>query len=92
MEVIRKNEENKGSFFIEESGEKLAEITYVWVGTDKFIIDHSEVSDRLKGQGAGRRMLEAAVEFAREMDLKIIPLCPFAKSVFKKSVELRDVL
>jgi predicted GNAT family acetyltransferase len=37
-------------------------------------------------------MVEQAVLFAREKNLKIIPLCPFAKSVFDKTIEFRDVL
>jgi hypothetical protein len=33
-----------------------------------------------------------AVDFAREKGIKIIPLCPFAKSVFDKVEQFRDVL
>jgi predicted GNAT family acetyltransferase len=32
------------------------------------------------------------VNYARENKIKIIPLCPFAKSVFDKVEEIRDVL
>jgi uncharacterized protein len=34
----------------------------------------------------------AAVELARKNSVKIIPLCPFAKSVFDKTPEIRDTL
>ena len=35
----------------------------------------------------------AAVEFARQKHLKIMPLCTYAKSVFDKNAEeLKDVL
>ena len=37
-------------------------------------------------------MVTKAVEFAREKGIKILPLCPFAKSVFDKTPEFRDVL
>jgi hypothetical protein len=37
-------------------------------------------------------MVLKAVEYARENGIKIIPLCPFAKSVFDKTPEIRDVL
>jgi hypothetical protein len=67
-------------------------MTYTWAGQDKIIIDHTEVSDKLKGKGAGKQMVMKAVEFAREHHLKIIPLCPFAKSVFEKTAEIRDVI
>jgi hypothetical protein len=40
----------------------------------------------------GRRLVEASVQWAREANVKLIPLCPFAKSVFDKTPEFRDVL
>lgn len=92
MEV--KNEENgaKGAFYIEIENERLGEMTYVKAGDDKIIIDHTEVSEKLKGKGAGLQLVRAAVEMAREKGIKIIPLCPFAKSVFDKKAEFADVL
>ena len=39
-----------------------------------------------------KQMVAKAVEYARENKVKIIPLCPFAKSVFDKVPEFRDVL
>ncbi len=83
---------SKGRFFIGDSTNPDGVMTYVWAGPESFIIDHTEVGDALKGQGAGKQLVMAAVEFAREKHLKIIPLCPFAKSVFQKVEEIRDVL
>jgi hypothetical protein len=37
-------------------------------------------------------MVAQAVTYARENNIKIIPLCPFAKKVFDKTPEFRDVL
>jgi len=92
MDVKQKNDSKKGMFYIEQDGKIVAEMTYVWAGTEKIIINHTEVNEILKGQGAGKQMLSKAVEFAREKGLKIIPLCPFAKSVFDKTPEYGDVL
>jgi len=92
MEVKQKNNSKKGMFYIEQDGKIAAEMTYVWVGTGKIIIDHTEVNEILKGQGAGKQMVSKVVEFARENALKIVPLCPFAKSVFDKTPEYGDVL
>ena len=92
MEILQSDDGKKGAFYIEENGERLAEMTYVWAGSAKFIIDHTEVSDKLAGKGAGKQLVAKAVEFAREKGLKIMPLCPFANSVFKKVAEYSDVL
>ena len=92
MIVQQRDNEHKGEFFVEQEGERLAEMTYSWAGTDKFIIDHTDVSDTLRGQGVGRYLLDAAVQFARDRQVKIIPLCSFAKSVFQKDANIQDVL
>ena len=83
---------SKGSFFIEENGERLAEMTYSRAAEHLIIIDHTDVSDKLRGQGVGKQLVEHAVEYARTHNIRIMPLCPFAKSVFQKHKELRDVL
>ena len=91
MNIQQEEHENKGSFFIEENGQRLAEMTYSKAGETKIIIDHTEVSDALRGKGAGKQLVFAAVEYARTHQKRIIPLCPFARSVFQKVPEIRDV-
>lgn len=92
MDIKHEQTETKGAFFIEENGKRLAEMTYSKAGKDLIIIDHTEVSDELRGKSAGLKLVMAAVDFARTAKIKILPLCPFAKSVFDKKAELRDVL
>lgn len=67
-------------------------MTYSHAGSDKIIIDHTEVDESLKGQGIGYKLVEAAVSYARINNLKILPLCPFANSVFNKKAEYNDVI
>jgi len=74
-----------------ENGERLAEMSYTVAGS-RVIIDHTDVDDRLRGQGAGKQLVKAAVEWARAEQRKLMPLCPFAKSVFDKTADYSDVL
>jgi predicted GNAT family acetyltransferase len=74
-----------------ENGERLAEMSYTVAGS-RVIIDHTDVDDRLRGKGAGKRLVRAAVEWARAENQKLMPLCPFAKSVFDKTADYSDVL
>lgn len=92
MEVIKEESGNKGTFIAKESNLKAGEMTYTWAGEDKIIIDHTEVNPEFSGKGVGKVMVMAAVDFAREKQIKIMPLCPFAKSVFDKDASLNDVL
>lgn len=92
MNIQHQHSGSKGSFYIVKEDDKLAEMTYTMPSSSKMIIDHTEVSDELRGQNAGYQMVHAAVEYARANDIKILPLCPFANSVFKKNPEYADVL
>lgn len=91
MEIQHDDNGKKGSFYMEQDGERVAEMTHTWAGESMFIIDHTEVSEKLKGQGAGKKLVEASVAFARKLNVKILPLCPFAKNVFDKSPEYDDL-
>jgi predicted GNAT family acetyltransferase len=82
---------HKGAFFLERDGERLAQMTYTVAGS-RVIIDHTDVDDRLRGTGTGRKLVEAAVEWARQEKAQLMPLCPFAKSVFDKTPAYTDVL
>ena len=81
----------RGAFVIRRDGRVLAELSYS-VGGAIAILDHTQVEDALRGTGAGAKLVNAAVAWARTEKLQIMPLCPFAKSVFDKTPALRDVL
>ena len=82
----------KGMFYVEGDQGFPAEMVYTKPSPDKMIIEHTDVNDELRGQNVGLQLVKAAVEYAREHGIKIIPLCPFANSVFKKKPEFADVL
>ena len=92
LEIQRSEQGHRGAWFSEKNGERVAEMTFTRVNAKTVIIDHTEVSDSLKGQGAGRQLLDAAVAWARANDTKFIPVCPFAKAQFEKDASIRDVL
>ena len=92
MEIEQFNRESKGFFKASEAGKEAGRMTYSWAGEDRFIIDHTEVNPEFSGRGVGQKMVEAALNYARENNLKIIPLCPFAKAQFDRHPEWHDVL
>ena len=92
MEIEQQNTEEKGLFKASENNIEAGMMTYTWAGTDRFIIDHTEVDAELRGTGAGKKMVESAVQFARNKGISVIPLCSFAKAVFDKTPEYKDVL
>ncbi len=83
---------SKGRYFLRGAGGAEAEMTFSKAGEHLIIIDHTEVPDTFRGQGAGLRLVTRAVEEARAAGKKIIPLCPFANAQFKRHPEWADVL
>ncbi|MFD6441211.1 GNAT family N-acetyltransferase [Peribacillus sp. NPDC060186] len=85
-------QKGEGSFFVEESGEKLAEITFFKSGDNEITVDHTVVSDKLRGQKVGNSLVEKVIEFAREEKLKVVPVCTFVQKQFEKNADYNDVL
>jgi len=92
MKIEHDVQDAKGVFFINENGKRLAELAYFESAPDEITIYHTEVSDELRGEGIGQDLVGAAVTFARENGLKIVPTCPYAKKVIDRTSEFQDVL
>lgn len=78
--------------YVEKDGTVLAEMVYTMPSPDKMIIEHTEVDDGLQGKKIGYQLVHAGVEYAREKQMKIIPLCSFARAIFNKTPDFNDVL
>ncbi|MGE5944514.1 MAG: GNAT family N-acetyltransferase [Flavobacteriales bacterium] len=87
MDIQHIDNGEQGAFYIEIDNTKVAEMVYTYSDKNTIIIKHTEVSDRLKGQGVGYKLIDASVEYMRANNLKVIPMCSFAAVVFKKKSE-----
>ncbi|MER1999919.1 MAG: GNAT family N-acetyltransferase [Lysinibacillus sp.] len=87
--LVQGNGVNKAYEYV-EAGTRLAEIT--WVERDGVMtMDHTYVSDSLRGQGVAKKLLDAAADYARSNNLKMKPLCSYVVSAFEKSSSYDDV-
>lgn len=91
MEIKHIKLGGKGAFIIKGEQKRVAEMTYVDAGEGAFIIDHTFVDESLRGQKVGDKLVAAAVEYARENNLKIYATCPFALKVLTRTTEYHDV-
>ena len=89
--ISHKPDGHRGAFTIEREAKTLATMTYSVAGADLVIIDHTDVDESLRGTGAGQALVETAVQWARANGKGIMPLCPFARSVFDRTPEFGDV-
>lgn len=90
-EVEREEHATGGRYLVTVDGH-VAEMTYSRAGTSLVIIDHTGVPDELRGRRLGFHLVRRAVQDARNENVKIIPLCPFAATEFRRHPEYEDVL
>lgn len=58
----------------------------------RLAVFHTEVYPEFEGKGFAKLMLSELVRYAREKELKIIPLCPFVNAQFQRHpAEYEDV-
>ncbi len=91
MTIHHHTEATKGSWYIEEQGERLAELGYRVLENGVYSLDSTRVDDRLRGKSAGKQLVEAAVAFARANNLKLRAVCPFVVALFEKMPVWDDV-
>jgi len=93
MEHIISHEERKqgGIFFIDKDGGRIAELTYQRTGESRIVIDHTLVDASLRGQGIARRLLDAAVDWARQTGTKVGATCSYVTVQFARDPSIRDV-
>lgn len=72
-------------------GSKTAYSKYLLAG-GKIIIEHTEVPEALEGRGLAGRMVRTALDYARAQNLKVLPICPFAKAFIGRHREYQDLL
>lgn len=93
MQFQHKDNGQQGEFFtLNDAGQRIAEISYVWRNENTIVADHTWVDDCLRGQGVARKLLDVLVEFARQKRLKIVPTCSYVDVMFKRDQSLADVV
>ena len=58
----------------------------------KIAFTHTEVPAAYEGHGLGTRLVVAALAYAREHGLQVIPICPFFSAYIIKHPEEQDLL
>lgn len=91
MNIQHEDDLKYGAFYMDDNGKRIGEMTYSWKDNNTININHTEVSEKREGNGIGKQLVDHAVQFAREKNIKITSTCSFAKSVLQKVEEYHDV-
>ncbi|MCM1034342.1 MAG: N-acetyltransferase [Paludibacter sp.] len=80
------------AFETEEPYRPMGEMTYVRQSPDIMIIDHTQTFRGFEGKGVGRRLVEAGITYAKNNNMRIRPLCSFARAYISKFPDLQQLV
>ena len=59
---------------------------------DTLFLIHTQVPPELKGTGAAGAIVQKALQYAKDNNYKIVPICPFVRSYLEKHKEWSDMV
>jgi predicted GNAT family acetyltransferase len=71
--------------------EYLAKAEYI-LTKQKIIFTHTEVPSDLEGNGIGAALARTGLQYAKDNQLAVMPLCPFFASYIRKHPEYKTLL
>lgn len=82
--------ESKDGFEYRQDGDSKANIIWSQEG-DTMVMNGTYVSEELRGQGVGKKLLDEAADYARENGYKMKAVCPYVADSFEKSSDYNDI-
>lgn len=92
VKIENKKEDTKGVFELILSGNRIGLLSYSQNQPQLMTIKHTEVDPEQQGNGYAKKLVEEAVQYARDNDMKINALCPYAKKVISSTPAYQDLL
>lgn len=80
------NEKNRGEIQLFSDENKAGKMD-ISVSGNLLTVYHTEVDEIYNGKGFAKILLNKLVSYARENNMKIIPLCPYVHAQFKHHPE-----
>lgn len=83
--------EVKKRFEMEVDGH-IAFIEYILTNDDVMFLTHTEVPKSLGGKGIGSSIIQKALNYIKEHNYSLAPLCPFVAKYLVKNPEWQSIL
>jgi len=84
--TVTLNDENEGEILL-FSDDRQAGKMVIAVSEKTLTVYHTEVDEAYRDRGFAKLLLDRLVGYARENNLKIIPLCPYVNVQFRRHPE-----
>ncbi len=79
-------------FVLRIDGERLGFLEFTRPEVGLMRIEYVEVSPELRGKGLGRQLVAKAIEFAKDTELRVVPICSYARVVIERDPAMRTLL
>lgn len=90
-EITIKFEKENNASRAYDGDKQIGECHFTFV-EDRLIISRTDVDLGYEGQGIGKKLIQAVVDYARLEKIKIFPMCVYAKKVMLNNPDYADVL
>ncbi|MBZ0244213.1 MAG: N-acetyltransferase [Bacteroidales bacterium] len=81
-----------GMFYLGDKVYPDAHIDFSDSGDGLISADNTEVKPELSGQGLAKELVLTLIDYAKEENLKIVPVCSYVEAFFKKNEDYKPVL
>jgi uncharacterized protein len=75
-------------FVLRLDGERAGSLEYTRPDVGLLRIEYVEVAPEVRGTGLARRLVEQAMAFAADHDLRVVPVCGYARAVISRDPAL----
>ena len=80
-------------FYIgEDESSAIAKVTFKDKDAETIIVDHTFVSEELRGQGVAGKLYNVIIDYARRENKKIVPECSYIKVKMERNKQDQDLL
>ena len=92
--VTIEREELNGTheFVLRIEGERLGFLEFTRPEVGLMRIEYVEVDPGLRGKGLGHQLVGKAVAFAKDNELKVVPICSYARAVIQRDAAMSTSL
>ena len=90
--VTREESSGAQAFVLHVDGDRLGSLEFARPEAGVLRIDYVEVAPELRGTGLGRQLVEAAVDWARAENMKVVPICGYARAVIARDPAMSQLL
>lgn len=88
MQIQHQHNAQHGAFFIEQNGNRIAELSYRTLNENTLDANHTFVDSSLRGQGIADKLYQAFIEFVDQNGYQVRPSCSYIESKMRREKRL----